>query len=125
VPVLLAASDEPVTLAISLAIVAVAVGGFAFAMWPLHRQMTGAREHYLQMARRLYEEAYAPIRENPSVRTLDNQSAALRVAQSLEERAHNLVTWLINETTFRFITVVISGVVTSLVVRGLFAALGL
>jgi hypothetical protein len=41
-----------------------------------------------------------------------------------EERARNLLTWPIEQSTLRFMAVVVTGVVTSLVVRGLFAAFG-
>jgi hypothetical protein len=58
------------------------------------------------------------------VERLEAQASALRAAQSLDERANNLLTWPIDEGTLKFIAVVITGVVTSLVVRGLFAALG-
>jgi hypothetical protein len=124
VPIMLVAVDEPVTLAISLIIVAVTVAVFVLSMSRLHRQMAAVRKRYVSEARRLYADAYAPIRKRADVASLEAQSNALRVAQTLEERAHNLTTWPIDEGTLRFIIVVITGVVTSLVVRGLFAALG-
>lgn len=124
VPVLLASSDQPVTLGISLTIVGVAVAIFVLSMWRLHRQMAAAKTQYIAIARRLYAEAYAPIRQETSVATLEAQSSVLRAAQTLEERAHNLPSWPIDEGTLRFIAVVITGVVTSLIVRGLFAAAG-
>jgi hypothetical protein len=124
VPVLLAGSDEPVTLGISLAIVAMTVAIFVLSMWRLHRQMAAAKARYVALARRLYADAYAPIRGEASVERLEAQASALRAAQSLDERANNLLTWPIDEGTLKFIAVVITGVVTSLVVRGLFAALG-
>jgi hypothetical protein len=124
VPVLLAGSDEPVTLGTSLGIVLLSVAIFVLSMWRLHGQMTAARGRYLAIARRLYADAYEPIRKKATVQSLAAQSSALRAAQSLEERAHNLPEWPVDEGTLRFIAVVITGVVTSLVVRGLFAALG-
>jgi hypothetical protein len=90
----------------------------------LHRQMSAAKDRHVAEARRLYAEAYAPIREEPNFETLAARSSALSAAQSLDERAHGLPTWPIDEGTVRFLAVVISGVVTSLVVRGLFAAIG-
>ena len=52
------------------------------------------------------------------------QASALGAAQSLDERAHSLPTWPIDEGTVRFIAVIVTGVLTSLVVRALFAAVG-
>ncbi|HEX5040701.1 MAG TPA: hypothetical protein VFW95_11265 [Candidatus Limnocylindria bacterium] len=124
VPVMLVAADEPITLIISLVIVAVTVVAFLFSMWRLHLQMAAAKERNVEIARRLYAEAYAPIREKPDLAALEAQSDVLSVAQSLDERAHGLPSWPIDEGTVRFLAVVVTGVITSLVVRGLFAALG-
>jgi hypothetical protein len=124
VPLMLVAIDEPVTLGISLVVVALTVGIFVLSMVRLHRQMSAAKDRHVAEARRLYAEAYAPIREEPNFETLAARSSALSAAQSLDERAHGLPTWPIDEGTVRFLAVVISGVVTSLVVRGLFAAIG-
>ncbi len=124
VPVMLTGSDEPVTLGISLGVVLVAVALFVLSMWRVHRQMSAAKARYVAIARDLYADAYAPIRNAAGVRPLEAQASALTAAQSLEERAHNLPTWPVDEGTLRFIAVVVTGVVTSLVVRGLFAALG-
>jgi hypothetical protein len=124
VPLMLVAANEPVTLVLSLAIVGLAAGIFALSMFRLHGQMWAARKRFVVGARRLYADAYAPLRNHPDVATLEAQSNALRAAQSLDERAQSLLTWPIAEGTLRFLAVVITGVVTSLIVRGLFAALG-
>ena len=112
------------TLAISLTIVASAVAIFFLSMWRLHRQMASAKARFLVITRGLYSGAYEPLRWDPTVTTLEAQANALGAAQGLEERARSLVTWPIAEGTLRFMAVVVTGVVTSLVVRGLFAALG-
>lgn len=80
IPILLVGSDEPVTLAISLALVIAAIGSFALSMWRLHRQMAAAKRRYVAASRRLYAEAYAPIREQPDVEALAAASTALSVA---------------------------------------------
>lgn len=123
-PVLIAAGDEPVTLAIGLGIVGIALAAFVASMWPLHQQMARAKERYVASTRRLYADAYAPMMEDASQATLEAQSGALGAARSLDERAQSLQTWPIDEGTLRFVAVIVSGVVTSLVVRAVFAALG-
>jgi hypothetical protein len=124
IPILLVGSDEPVTLAISLTLVVGAIASYALSMWRLHRQMAAAKRRYVANARRLYADAYAPIREHPDVGSLTAASTALAVAQSLDERAAGLPTWPIDEGTARFVAVVVTGVITSLIVRALFAAIG-
>jgi hypothetical protein len=124
VPVLLAGSDEPVTLALSLAVVIGAVGAFALSMWRLHRQMAAAKAGYVATARRLYGEAYDPVRADPQLRTLVEQSEALSTAKALDDRAQDVSTWPIDTGTARFIGVLVTSVVTSLIVRALFAAIG-
>ena len=121
---LLAGSDDPVTLGISLVIVALTITIFVLSMWRVHRQMAAAKARYVAIARRLYADAYSPIREQASVQALQKQATVLSAAQSLDERAHNLQTWPVDEGTLRFIAVVVTGIVTSLIVRGLFVALG-
>jgi hypothetical protein len=124
VPILVAGSDEPVTFAVSLAIVAVSVATFVLSMWRLHRQMTLARDRFLALASRLYADAYAPLRDDPTVRTLEARAGVLRVAQSLDERAESLLTWPVDEGTMRFLAVIVTSVLTSVIVRALFAAVG-
>lgn len=124
VPVMLATSDEPVSLAISLVIVSVTLGVFVLSMWRLHGQMAAAKARFVAVARRLYAEAYAPLRDQPTLATLDARASSLGAARALDERAQSILTWPIDEGTVRFIAVVVTGVVTSLVVRALFAAAG-
>jgi hypothetical protein len=125
VPVLLVASDEPFTLILSLLIVATSVLVFFLSMWRIHGQMVEAKARYVAIARRLYEDAYKPLRAEPTVERLEAQATALRAAQALDERAADLLVWPIDEGTVRFIAVVITGVVTSLVIRAIFAAAGI
>jgi hypothetical protein len=93
-------------------------------MWRLHGQMAAAKKRYVADARRLYADAYAPLRERPDVETLTVTSSPLSVAQSLDERAAGLPTWPVDEGTARFVAVIVTGVITSLIVRALFAAVG-
>jgi hypothetical protein len=124
VPVMIAGSDEPATVGISMGVVVVTVAIFILSMWRLHRQMAAAKARHIEAARHWYGEAYAPIRDAKSVKILEAQSNALSAASLLEARAHDLLTWPIDEGAVRFIAVVITGVITSLVVRGVFATLG-
>jgi hypothetical protein len=124
VPVLLVAVDEPVTLAIAIVIVAVTLAAYFWSMWRIHRQMGAAKTRYVEVAERLYRDAYAPVREKPDVANLEARATVLSAAEALDQRAHGLPTWPIDESTSRFVVVIVTGVVTSLVVRALFATIG-
>lgn len=123
-PVLFAGADQPVTFGVSLSIVGVSMSIFLLSMWRIHRQMVKAKEGYVALARGLYADAYAPIRQHPSVKVLEDHSGALRAAQSLDERAHDLLTWPLDEGAVKFVAVIVTSVVTTLIVRALFAAVG-
>jgi hypothetical protein len=123
-PVLIVASDEPLTLGISLVVVAISVGGFVLSMWRLHGQMTAARRRFMRVAREIYAEVYGPLRQNPSAEMLDTRASALRAAEALDARARGLLTWPIDEGAMRFLGVVVTTVITSVIVRALFAAVG-
>lgn len=123
-PILVAGSDEPVTLTISVTVVLVGLAAFVLSMWRLHRQMAAAKDRHVALARRLYAEAYAPVRRDPSVAVLGAQATVLGTAKSLVERAEALLTWPIDEGATRFIAVISTSVLTSVIVRALFAAIG-
>ena len=121
IPIFVAGSDEPLTFGISLVIVGGLVGAFVLSMWRLHRQMAAAKARHLRAARALYADAYRPIASDPNPATLAAHASALGVAQSLEERAQALLTWPVNEGALRFLAVVVTGVLTSIVVRAVLA----
>lgn len=124
VPLLVAASDEPRPLAVSLVILALSVATFVLSMWRLHRQMARAKDRYITLVRELYADAYAPVRVSQRVEQLEAQATALRAAQSLDERAHSLLTWPIGEGTVKFLVAIVSSVAISVIVRALFAVVG-
>lgn len=124
-PVLLAGGDDPVTVGTALAVVALVVAAFVLSMVRLHLQMEATKARYVATTRNLYAEAYAPLRDTPTLTTLADRAGILGAAQALDERANALPTWPLDEATVRFVVVVVSSVVTSLVVRALFAAIGL
>jgi hypothetical protein len=98
---------------------------FVLSLWRLHRQMAEAKKGYLREARELYAQAYAPLRTDHSVAMLEKQAAVLGAAEGVEKRAESIFEWPIDDGMLRTLAVIITGVVTSLVVRGVFALLGL
>lgn len=124
-PVLVVGSDEPLTLGVSLAVVAVSIGGFVLSMWRLHRQMAAERRRAIAFARDLYARVYEPLRESPTPNTLETQASALGAAEALEARSRSVLTWPIDESATRLLGVVVTSVLTSVTGRALFAAVGL
>jgi ABC-type multidrug transport system fused ATPase/permease subunit len=124
VPIVIADLDDSLTTTIALLVLLVSVPVFFLSMWRLHRQMTEAKTRYIEEARRLYAAAYEPVRTNPTVETLRQQSDALSAAQALEDRAHKILEWPISEGVTAVIAVIFVGVVTSLIVRVIFIAAG-
>jgi hypothetical protein len=124
VPLLVAAADDPPTLTLSLLILGSIVAIYLLSMWRLHTQMAAAKARLVAEARRLVAAAYAPIAADPTLASLDAHSGALGAARALEERAQSILTWPVDERTLRFIAVVVTGVVTSIVVRAVITAIG-
>ena len=125
VPILVTSSANLPTVAMSLLVVAVLVAMFFLSMWRLHAQMAAARARHIAQARALYAAAFAPLRTNPTLEALDAQATSLTAARELVERAERTLAWPVDEGLTAWMVVIVTGVVTSVIVRVLFAAAGL
>jgi hypothetical protein len=123
-PLLIFAGGDLVTLGTSVTTLAVVVGLFILSMVRLHGQMRAAKARYVAMTRGLVARAYAPVRATADLATLQANKPALEAAQALAQRAETLLEWPIDERMVAWITVVVTGVATSLVVRFVIAAVG-
>ncbi|HEX5590551.1 MAG TPA: hypothetical protein VFX65_09705 [Candidatus Limnocylindrales bacterium] len=123
-PVLVVAGSDLTTVAVAITVLAVTIGLFVLSMFRLHGQMRAAKARYVAQTRALVAEAYAPIRASTDLATVQSISPALTAAQSLADRADKLLEWPIDERMVTWMTVVVTGVVTSLVVRFVLEALG-
>jgi hypothetical protein len=124
IPLIIVASDNVTTVGISLTVIAASVGLLFLSMIRLHGQMAAMKVRYLELARRLYSEAYAPVRVKRSLKSLQAQAPALQVAQAMLERAERILEWPIDERATAWVVVVVTGVITSLLVRLVLAAAG-
>jgi hypothetical protein len=77
------------------------------------------------MARAYVAIAYEPIRANASLDTLQERAPALNAAQGLADRAERIQEWPVDERMVAFMTVVVTGSVTSLIVRFVLQAAGI
>jgi hypothetical protein len=122
VPTLFAATGNPTTFVIALAILAVNIPIFFASMWRLHRQMSGAKTRYVSESRALYAAAYEPLRADASLSVLRAQAPVLDTARAIEERAEHIQVWPIDEWLIAIIGFVVAGVTSGVVVRFIVAA---
>jgi hypothetical protein len=124
VPLIVVTADNLATVGMSLAVIGVSTALFFLSMSRLHRQLAAAKAGYVGVARSLYAEAYKPVRAKPSLKALEAQAATLQVTQALVDRAERVQEWPIDERATAWVVVVVTGVVTSLLVRLVLAATG-
>jgi hypothetical protein len=124
IPLIIVGSADLPTVVLSLGVIAASVALFFLSMYRIHRQMVDTKRGYLSLARGIYGEAYKPVRTKPSLKALQDQAPVLNVAQALVERAEHILEWPIDERATAWVVVVITGVVTSLIVRLVLALAG-
>jgi hypothetical protein len=124
VPLIVVTADNLATVGMSVAVIAISTALLFLSMFRLHRRLAAAKVGYVALARTLYAEAYEPVRTKPSLKALQTQAPALEVAQALVERAERVQEWPIDERATAWVVVVVTGVVTSLLVRLVLSATG-
>jgi hypothetical protein len=102
---------DVVGLAIVLLVLAGGLGSFVFSLFGLHRQIAAVKDHELELARRLYAEAYEPLREAPTLEALERQHTLLGAADALEKRIRAVHDWPVAEGTWAWVI----GITTSVV----------
>jgi hypothetical protein len=125
VPVLLTGLPDLVGLVISVALLAGALGAFFFSLTGLHRQMVAVKMNELAIARSLYAEAYEPVRNDPSLETIEQRQPLLGAADALEKRARAIHEWPIEERTWAWVIGIATSVVGIACARLLLNPLGL
>jgi hypothetical protein len=111
VPILATGLPDVVGLAIGLLVLAGGIGAFFFSLLGLHRQIVDVKEEKLELARKLYGEAYEPLREAQTLEALERQHSLLSAADALEKRARAIHDWPVAEGTWAWVI----GIATSAV----------
>jgi hypothetical protein len=124
IPLIIVGSADLPTVVLSLGVIAASVALFFLSMFRIHRQMVDTKRRYVTLARAIYGEAFEPVRKKPSLKVLQDQAPGLSIAQALVERAERILEWPIDERATTWVVVVITGVVTSLIVRLVLALAG-
>jgi hypothetical protein len=86
VPLVLTGLPEIVGVGIGVAILCGALASFFLSMVRLHRQMAAVKVAEVEVARKLYAEAYEPVRASPTLDALERQHSHLSAAEALEKR---------------------------------------
>jgi hypothetical protein len=121
-PVLLVNFANPIGLLLSLGLFLLGVLGFFGCLQGLHRQLLGARRHYLEWAGQLYARAYEPIRSG-STAALGEQAKLLQAAEVIHRRAEAIQQWPFQQRRLAqiagivgtVVTFVITGIITRLI----------
>lgn len=120
-PILLASGGLTMGVLILLA----GVAAFFLSLRRLNRQMVAAKQQELAWARRLYAQAFRPVREEGTLEALQRQSGLLGAAEALEKRAERIQEWPFDEGTFARVVAISSTVVAAILARVLLAPFGI
>jgi hypothetical protein len=110
-PALVVNAGYAVRLALSFGVFLVGIVIFFASVWGLHRQLLSTREEHIANARRLYAQAYEPIRSS-SPDALARQADALLAAKTIEEEARLIQKWPFDDRRFKEIAAIVGTVVT-------------
>jgi hypothetical protein len=125
VPVAWTGIPDAVGFVIGIVVLTAALVVFFSSLWRLHRRMVEARDSELAIAKRLYAEAYEPVRNEPTLETLGGQQSLLGAADALEKRARAIQAWPIDEATVARIATIVTSVVAVTIARLLLDPFGL
>lgn len=125
VPLLLTGLPDIVGVVIGLAVLSGALAAFFLSMVRLHRRMVEVKESEIAVARKLYADAYEPVRAAPTLDALEQQQRLLGAADALEKRAHGIHEWPIDEGIVARVVTISTSVMAITVARLLLDPLGL
>lgn len=109
IPLVLTGLRDVVGVVLGVAVLGAALAVFVLSLLRLHRRMLEVKAGELAIARGLYAEAYRPVREEPTLESLERQRGLLAAADTLEKRAHAIHEWPVDEgTVTRVITITTS-----------------
>lgn len=125
VPVVWTGIPDAVGFVIGILVLGAALAVFFLSLWRLHRRMVEVRDGELAVARRLYAEAYQPVRDTPTLDMLGEQQSLLGAADALEKRARAIQAWPMDEPTMARIATIVTSVVAVTIARLLLDPFGL
>jgi len=123
-PILIVTATSTPTLVLNLIFFLIGFALFVLSLGRLHQQMAEAKRTHMELARRLYADAYAPLVRSPRVRTLQAQTSLLSAAESLEKRSAGIQEWPFDEVLTGRIAIIVTSVVATVLARIVVEALG-
>jgi hypothetical protein len=125
VPIVVTGLPDVVGVVVGLALIALGLGAFVLSIVRLHRRMVEVKAQEIAAAQELYAQAYAPLRQSPTLDVLDRQQHLLAAADSLEKRAQAIHDWPIDEGTVARVLTITTSVTAISVARLILDPLGL
>ena len=125
VPVLLTGLPDVVGVVIGTLVLGGGLATFFLSLLGLHRQMLDVKAGELATARDLYAQAYEPVRATPTLEALERQRSLLGAADALEQRAHAIHEWPIDDATFARVITITTSVIAMIIGRLILDPLGL
>ncbi|WP_189671045.1 hypothetical protein [Promicromonospora soli] len=120
-PLALASSADLPSVVVTVVVLLAGIVLFFLSLRGLHRQMVTLKRRELDRARSLYEEAYRPLGQSPTLEVLQQQTGLLNAAENLEKRAERIQAWPFDEGTFARAVTIASSVVATIIARLLLA----
>lgn len=117
-------ADRPAVL-VTLVVLVAGIGLFFGSLRGLHRQMSAIRHVELARARSLYQQAWTPVRHDPTLAVLQERVPALNAAEAYEKRVERIQAWPFDEGTFARAVTIASSAVATIIARILLAPTGL
>ena len=125
VPVMLTALEDLVAVAVGAALLGGALASFFLSLTRLHRRMVEVKEREVALARRLYAQAYEPVRTAQTLEELERQRGLLAAADALEKRAHAIHDWPSDERPVARVLTIATSVVGITIARLILDPFGL
>lgn len=123
-PLLVTGFPDVVGLVLGLLVLLGGVSAFVSSLWRLHRQIVDVKENRLKLARRLYAEAYEPVRDEETLSALERQHSLLGAADGLEKRALGIHDWPVAEGTWAWLLGIATSVIAVACARLILRPLG-
>jgi hypothetical protein len=125
VPLVLTGLPDVVGLVIGLLVLSVGFAAFFLSLTRLHRQMVAVKATEVAIAQDLYARAYEPVRETPTLDTLERQHSLLGAADALDKRADAIHEWPLGEGTVARVITIVTSVIAMMIGRIILDPLGL
>jgi hypothetical protein len=125
VPLVYTGLTDVVGVALGIGLLLAALTTFFLSLIRLHHRMVEVKSQELALARDLYAKAYKPVRQTPTLETLEAQRNLLGAADGLEKRAKAIHDWPIDEGTFARVLTIATSVVAIAIGRLILDQFGL